>query len=345
MRDYAVNSLGVKHLTGTVRSVNLANDEFISSVVSDVHGEINADFFIDCTGFHSLLIGKTYQIDFKDTSNILFCDNAVTMQVPYDSEESPILTHTVSTAQLAGWTWDIGLTKRRGVGYVYSSNHTSKQEAEDLLRGYVGKNSEHLPLRHIKMKTGYRKKQWHKNCVALGLAAGFIEPLESTALAMIELAIKFLSDEFPYTKNAMSISEKKFNEVFTYRWDAIIDFVKLHYVLSKRDDSKFWLDNRNPDSIPDSLKLKLEKWKISPPTRNDFPSIYDIFGLESHLYVLYGMDFFPEVHLQRASINVHKKQAEHYFKQVRNDILRTAGSMQINRELINKVYQYGFKRV
>jgi tryptophan halogenase len=345
LREYAVNSLGVTHLTGTVTDVKLAEDGFISSVMSKECGEISADLFIDCTGFKSLLIGETYNIDFEDTSDILFCDNAVTMQVPYDDMNAPIMTHTISTAQPAGWTWDIGLTKRRGVGYVYSSKHSSRQEAEQLLRNYVGKKSEQLTTRHIPIKTGYRIKQWHKNCVALGLSAGFIEPLESTALAMIELATKFLSDEFPYSKKAMPIIEKKFNDVFIYRWQAIVDFVKLHYVISKRDDSKFWLDNRETSSIPASLQAKLEKWSMSPPTRNDFPSIYDIFGLESHQYVLYGMDFCPDISHQKSAIMVNEKLANHYLEQVSKQGKQTAPLMQKNRDLINKVYQYGLKKI
>lgn len=345
LREYATTKLGVKHLVGTVSEVKLDKDDYITSLISKEQGEICGDLFIDCTGFSALLIGKTYDVEFEDTSDILFVDNALTIQIPYENEDSPIATHTISTAHEAGWTWDIGLATRRGVGYVYSSKHTSHEKAEEVLRNYVGKAAEGLSTRRIPMTTGYRKKQWHKNCVAIGLSAGFLEPLESTAIVMIELAAKYLSEEFPYTKQAMPIVEKKFNEVFVFRWETIVDFVKLHYVLNKREDSDFWKDNRKAESIPTSLQERLDKWALSPPTKNDFPSIYDIFGLESNQFVLYGMEFYPDISHHNSTLLGKEKIAQKAFEQVNQQGKQALMTMEKHRELLNKVSRYSFSKI
>lgn len=345
LKEFAISTLGVTHLTGTVNKVHLDQDEFISSVESIEHGAIEADLFVDCTGFNSLIMGKTYQVDLVDIKQHLFVDSAVTLQIPYEHDNSLIKTHTISTAQEAGWTWDIGLTTRRGIGYVYASDYSSPEQAEYVLKQYIGPAAEQLTPRHIAMPVGYRKKQWHKNCVAIGLSAGFIEPLESTAIAMIELAAKYLCEEFPHTKSAMPLIEKRFNNVFIHRWQAIVDFVKLHYALSKRTDSSFWLDNVNSTSWPESLVEKLTKWSHSPPTVNDFPSRYDIFGLESHQYVLYGMGFEPNTAHMAASMIDQQKLASQLLNQVTSQTAQLKKQLPLQRELLNKVQQFGFPSI
>lgn len=345
LRKHSIEKLGVKHQVATIDKVNLDDDAFIASVETKDGQTIKGDFFVDCSGFRSLLIGETYNVDFESTQKYLFVDNAIAIQVPYPEKDSPIATHTISTAHEAGWTWDIGLSGRRGVGYVYSSAHTSHERAEQVLREYIGKNAEGLQARRIPMKTGYRTKQWHKNCVAIGLSAGFIEPLESTAIAMIELAAKLLSEEFPYSKQAFPILEKQFNDVFIYRWQAIIDFVKLHYLLSKRTDSQFWIDNTNPASAPRSLLDKLAKWQLSPPTRNDFPSIYDIFGLESHQYVLYGMGFKPDISLKQAAMDQQEGMASNYLQQLAKQEANLSAQLPKQRQLIEQIKQHGLSKL
>ena len=345
LREYAIKNLGVRHLVGTVSDISLDAKGFISSVISSQHGELTGDLFIDCSGFSALLIGKTYQIDFVDNSHVLFVNRAVTMQVPYQNIQAPIPSHTISTAHQAGWTWDIGLTGRRGVGYVYSSAHCSNEQAEQTLRDYIGGQSDNLNARKISFQSGFRKKQWHKNCVAIGLSAGFVEPLESSAIAMIELAAKFVAEEFPYSRALMAISAEKFNQAFTYRWQRIIDFIKLHYALSKRRDSDFWCDNCKSSSIPDTLQEKLTKWALAPATRHDFPSMYDLFGLESHQYVLYGMEYLPDVSLMQATLAERDNVAEHLFAQVAQQRKMLAQQMPENRKLLEQAYQHGFSKL
>lgn len=345
LRKHGTEKLGIKHLVGTVSDVTLNKNGDIHSVTSNEQGEIEADLFIDCTGFKSLLLGETLKVDFQSTQDYLFVDTAITMQVPYKNKEHPIASHTISTAQEAGWTWDIGLKERRGIGYVYSSKHTSHERAEQVLRQYIGDEAEGLQTRIFPMKTGYRTKQWHKNCIGIGLSAGFLEPLESTAIAMIELAARYLCEEFPHQKEAMPLISDKFNEVFIYRWKAIVDFVKIHYFLTKRTDNQFWIDNADPKSAPKSMLKKLEKWALSPPTKNDFPNIYDIFGLESHQYVLYGMDFKTDISSQEYALMSGEKQANILLKQVDSMKKQLLQTFPNNRDLINKIAKFDLPKI
>ena len=187
------------------------------------------------------------------------------LQVPYAAADSSIASHTLSTAQDAGWIWDIGLPSRRGVGHVYSSAHTNDEAAERSLLAYVQRTSgagfemAGTP-RKIDLKPGYREKFWHRNCVAVGISGGFIEPLEASALALIEMSARMIADDLPATREVMNVVARRFNERFTYRWSRIIDFLKLHYLLSKREDSDFWIDKRRVETIPLRLQEQLALW-------------------------------------------------------------------------------------
>jgi hypothetical protein len=212
------------------------------------------------------------------------------VQVPYAGAEAPIASQTTSTARSAGWIWDIGLQSRRGVGYTYSSAHTDDEAAFEVLRQYVAANRgpeiESLEPRKINFKPGHREQFWHRNCVAVGMSAGFLEPLEASALVMIELAGQFIVEECPVDRTSMALVSKRYNKLFGYRWDRIIDFLKLHYLLSERDDSEFWVDNRQPEGISDSLAERLELWKHRAPWLTDFPYQDEIFSAASYQYVL-----------------------------------------------------------
>ena len=175
---------------------------------------------------------------FRSQKHVLFNDTALALQIPYADENSPIASQTISTAQSNGWIWDIGLPTRRGVGHVYSSAHTSDDAAEVRVArttssALAGRKTAAAP-RKLTFNPGYREKFWHRNCVAIGLSAGFIEPLEASALALVELSAAMLSDEMPATRATMDIVARRFNDSFTYRWARVIDFLKMHYVLTQR---------------------------------------------------------------------------------------------------------------
>jgi flavin-dependent dehydrogenase len=344
LQKFCTGKLGVAHVRDHVRGVNTADNGDIASLETAAHGQLEGDLFIDCTGFASLLLGQHFGIPFVSANETLFCDTALALQVPYEIEDSPIASNTISTAQSAGWIWDIGLPTRRGVGHVYSSSHTTQEDAELALRKYVensgnGGRAESGVLRKISINPGHREKFWHRNCVAVGISAGFIEPLEASALALIEMSAAMIRDELPATREIMDVVAGRFNDRFRYRWDRIIDFLKLHYVLSQRTDSEFWLDNRRPETIPERLQELMGLWRYRSPSRRDFYEVEEIFPAASYQYVLYGMEFQPEKQRPRYSDNA--ELAARLFAENYRTTERFLTGLPLNRELINHVRMHG----
>lgn len=345
MQKFCVGQLGVKHLLTHVDGID--SDETGDIVALRAGNErINGDLFIDCTGFSSLLMRQQFDIPRVDTTDVLFCDTALAVQVPYPEPDAPINSHTVSTAREAGWIWDIGLPTRRGVGYVYSSAHCSDEQAERVLLDYLGNQAESLSAspRKIPIEPGHLETFWCRNCVAVGISAGFIEPLEASALALIEQSAQMIADELPATQEMMHMASDRFNKRFLYRWDRIVDFLKLHYLLSQREDSEFWIDNRRPETIPDRLKELLELWRYRPPSRRDFPQIEEIFPAASYQYVLYGMGYKPDsdTHLRRLD---DRQLAHGCFRTNQQLTGKYLSGLPSNRDLIRHIVEHGMKRI
>ena len=349
LQRHCTEKLGVEHILDHVRGVNAADNGDIASLQTASHGELAADLFIDCTGFAALLLGRHYDIPFVSKKDVLFTDTALAVSVPYQEETSPIASQTIATAVDAGWIWDIGLPTRRGVGHVYSSSYTADEEAEAALIGYLERTSGSSATglespRKISINPGHREKFWHRNCVAVGISAGFIEPLEASALALIELSAAMISDEMPATRDTMDIVARRFNERFSYRWSRVIDFLKLHYVLSKRTDSPFWVENRQSDSVPARLQELLLLWGHRPPSRNDFFQIEEIFPSASYQYVLYGMGFRPQAALvPRKSDDA--KRADRFFRESADLTRKMLAALPANRELINQIKRHGLQKI
>ena len=339
LHRHCTTRLGVTHIVDHVTGINGDPDGDIESLSTANHGELQGDLFVDCTGMASMLLGEHYGIGYRDRGNVLFNDSALALQVPYADRNGPIASQTISTAQSAGWIWDIGLTTRRGIGYTYSSRHTSDEAAEKELRAYVeqlqGVSAESLEPRKIAFRPGHREKFWHRNCVAVGMASGFLEPLEASALVMVELAGKMISEELPACRAVMDIVARRYNDVFLYRWDRIIDFLKLHYVLSKRSDTRYWTDNRDPETIPESLQELLRLWRYQPPWHNDFSHREEIFSSASYQYVLYGMGFETEPR-GSASDSRSAAEAERLFAENSQMANKIVANLPGNRELLSR---------
>ncbi len=344
LTKFATEHLGVKHVLAEVTDVVLDDEGFIQSVITDTAGELSADFFLDCTGSRAMLMEKALGVPWLKIDNVLFNDTALAMQVPYESEDTPIATHTIATAHEAGWTWDIGLHNRRGVGYVYSSKYTTDERAEQVLREYAGPMSEGIAVRKIPLNLGYREKFWHKNCVAIGMSAAFIEPLEASAIFLIEAAANMLADQFPRQREAMAYVEEKYNKTFRLRWDKSVDFVKLHYCITKRQDTPYWVDNCDPASIPEALQKRLAHWKTHPPTKYDFDYAYEPFVLDSYLFVLYGMEYDVDL-THNATSFAQSTEAKAKFDNVERVAELLKRELPSHRELVEKVYQYGFAKI
>ncbi|RBP48728.1 tryptophan halogenase family protein [Arenicella xantha] len=351
LRRHCTEKLGVKHISDHVQTVHTHPNGDINGVHTSQHGLVTGDLFVDCTGFNGLLIDKHYEIPFNSVADTLFNDRALAVHVPYQRDNEPIASATLSTAQSAGWIWDIGLPSRRGVGHVYSSEFTSDEAAEVELRQYlealVGRRQAHeLTVRKIQFKPGHRASFWHRNCVAIGLSAGFVEPLEASALVLVEYAANMLAEQLPANRDVMDITAKRFNHKFAYRWQQIIEFLKLHYVLNQRDDAAYWQAHRHQDSVPDSLREKLKVWRHQAPWHLDTPHIDELFPSASYQYVLYGMGFvtYPQS-LEARNASQQLAQANQLLHDNAKRTASLLNAMPNNRELINKVAEFGFQKI
>jgi tryptophan halogenase len=344
LQRHCTTTLGVRHVLADVTRVNQAEDGDIVSLTTEQAGDVPGDLFVDCTGFASLLLGKTLGVPFRDCSDVLFCDTALALQIPYDSPDSPIASHTISTAQSAGWIWDIGLPTRRGTGHVYSSAHIDDETAERELRAYIGPAAEGLTARKIPIRAGHRETFWKRNCVAVGLAAGFMEPLESSAIVLVELSAKLIAEQMPANREVMDIVAKRFNETGHYRWGRIIDFLKLHYVLTKRRDTPFWIDNVAPSSIPERLQELMQLWKYQPPWFfEEFDRLDEIFPAASYQYVLYGMGYETEASPMETLAT--RQRASRLLDENARTTARMRDQLPRNRDLLNKIQQFGFQSI
>jgi len=344
MRDHAVGTLGVEHVIDEVVDVTVDDAGDIASLQLKAAGTLAGDLFVDCTGFAARLIGGVYGARFRDCSDILFADHALAMQVPYPHEDAPIACHTIATAQEAGWIWDIGLWTRRGVGHVYSSSHTSHDAAEAALRAYIGPAAEGLSARRIAIRAGHRETFWSHNCVAVGLSGGFLEPLEASALMLIETAVDSIADRLPRTRAAIAVHARQFNAAFTHHWDRIIEFLKLHYLLTRRTDTPFWRDNADPATAPDSLVESLALWRHHPPSAPDFPHQPEVFSWPSYQYILHGMDFdadysaAPQIHSEAAG-------ARRWFAQAERARSEALAQLPRHRDLLGRIRAHGLQPV
>ena len=288
LRDYAV-ARGAVHLQDDIVSVERTEGGAIAALQLKDRGRVPADLFVDCTGFQSLLIQKTLAEPFTRFGDSLFCDSAVAMQVPSDPERNGIAPYTTAHAQESGWIWRIPLYHRDGSGYVYSSAHATAEEAEATLRRYHGQNANGVPARHIKMNVGRHERSWVENCVAIGLSASFVEPLESTTIFFIQLAIEELVACFPRDQQIDPALRNRFNRVLGDCVDGVRDFLVLHYFGSDRDDSEFWRDVQGSMVVPDRLRASLETWRACLPTPRTIYPAYHGFDSYSWATILLGL--------------------------------------------------------
>jgi tryptophan halogenase len=347
LRRHCTERLGVVHVADHMEGVEAHENGDIAALRLRERGRLEADLFVDCTGLASLLLGQHYGVALRPQRHVLFNDRALALQIPYATERAPIASQTVSTARPEGWVWDIGLPTRRGVGLVYSSAHVSDDAAELALRDHIARSGGPADVpaaRRLRFEPGYRDIFWHRNCVAIGLSAGFIEPLEASAIALIELSAAMLCDDLPATREEMDIVAARFNEAFTYRWGRVIDFLKLHYVLSRRTDSAFWIDHRRPESVPGRLQELLLLWRHRPPSRLDLPRNDEVFPSASYQYVLYGMGFRPALEAAPRRSD-DPERADGCFREAAKLTVRMLAALPGHRELLEHIRHKGLQRI
>ena len=319
---------GVKTLDALVQDATLDPENgFVRSLVLDNGEAIEADLFIDCSGFRALLIEKALGTGYESWQRWLPCDRAIALQCEPSSDA--ILPFTIATAQDHGWTWRIPLQHRIGNGYVYSSTHCSEQDAEDLL----ARSLEGLPItsaNHQRFTAGMRTRFWDRNCIALGLAGGFIEPLESTSINLVHRALSILMDHFPGTACDPRLSRIA-NRAFAGEQEKIRDFIVLHYWLSRRNDTPFWRDIHEA-GIPGSLQEKIEAYQANGSL---LQGQYESFRADSWLTMYNGFGVTPDT-LDTRIADVDLAQITADLEAIRRNIASAATQAPLHRDVIER---------
>ncbi len=336
LRDHCVDHLGVLHVADTMVGLKAHDNGDIQAIETKNSGDIVGDLFIDCTGFRSLLLGQHFGVPLISKSDILFQDTALAVQVPYRPED-PVQSSTVATAQPAGWIWDVSLSTRRGVGHVYSSAHMDEDQATDHIRQYLGLKSQEftkLSVRKLGIGSGYRETFWKQNCIGIGLSAGFLEPLEASALMLIETAANMVADGMPTNRDEMEGSARVFNNDLHKIWTHIIHFLKLHYCLSDRPEA-FWRDNRASASIPEELQHDMTKWSQNVPWLSE-PDQYSVFPPASYQYVLFGMGYKSSGNSFDMSQEM-QQLGQKNIEAVERSVARLTSMLPTNRDLLDQM--------
>jgi len=317
---------GVTRIESTVNEVVLDPRAFIESITLSDGQTITADFFIDCTGFKGLLIEETFKLGYEDWSHYLPCNRAVAVQTENTGAPAPF---TVATARAAGWTWRIPLQHRTGNGYVFASQYCSDDEATQTLLNAVDGKLVNEP-RIIPFVTGKRKKIWHKNCLALGLASGFLEPLESTAIHLVYKGLVNFIRQFP-DKDFDPLLEQQFNARMDKDYVEVRDFIILHYCTTQRDDTEFWRRCKTMD-VPESLREKINIFRQRGQLTY---SEEDLFAASSWHSILDGMNIRPQKYHPLIDVLDGAKLAQS-LTQGKNAIRDLVMQLPTHGEFINK---------
>lgn len=277
---------GVERVEGTIREVNLnAENGHVDSLTLASGQVLEGDFFIDCTGFRGLLIEQALNAGFEDWSHWLPCDRAMAVQSAPVGEPVP---YTRSMAHGAGWQWRIPLQSRVGNGIVYASRYMSDERAREHLLANVEGPLKTDP-KPIQFRTGTRRRHWVKNCLALGLASGFLEPLESTSIHLVQRSLVRFVQLFP-AAGVAAVDVEEFNRQTQTEVERIRDFIILHYKVTQRDDTPFWRYCQQME-IPAALRQRIDLFRTSGRV---FKAENELFAEESWIQVMLGQGIMPE---------------------------------------------------
>jgi len=326
LRRYA-EARGVRRTEGKVGKVELNPETgFIEALQIEGGGRIEADLYIDCSGFRGLLIEEALKTGYEDWTSWLPCDRALAIPCARAGEPP---SHTIATAREAGWQWRIPLQHRTGNGYVYASGFIDEEAALERLLGSL----EGKPLadaNRLRFTTGRRRKSWNRNCVALGLSSGFLEPLESTSIHLVQRGIALLLAYFPDRRFEPADIER-YNKTLAFEYERIRDFLVLHYTTNQRDDTEFWRHCRtipHPDSLKERIALFEGYGRI---LRED----NELFPVQSWLYVLLGQKFFPRGY-EPVADRLDPAYAQSGLDNIREVIAEAAEAMPLHADFIRQ---------
>ena len=285
-------ALGVTYISDDV--VDVVRDErgFVAALELKQRGTHPVEFVFDCSGFRSLILRRALDEPFIPYGDHLLCDRALAVQIPH-RPEAKLEPYTTSTALGAGWAWNVPLRARRGTGYVFSSRFRSDDEAIEEFRVHLGPDGRDVEPRVIPLTIGRAQRSWVKNCLAVGLAGGFVEPLESTSIHLIQVAVRRFIDFMPDRDCAPPLVDR-YNETTRQMFEDIRDFICMHYAVSNLD-TPFWQAARSEAVVPDRVRERLALWRHKVPSALDIDVENPLFSEWSYVYVLAGKGFFDDV--------------------------------------------------
>ncbi|QKW32552.1 tryptophan 7-halogenase (plasmid) [Nocardiopsis flavescens] len=307
----ATEELGVHHVQGRMVRAEQNTDGFIQALITEEGERIPGDLFIDCSGFRGLLINKTLEEPFIDMGDHLLCDSAVATQVPHDDDAEGVEPYTSAIAMKSGWTWKIPMLGRFGTGYVYSSRFCSQDEAIDEFCSLWRLDPQEAELNKIRFRVGRNRRAWVKNCVSIGAASCFVEPLESTGIYFAYAALHQLVKFFPDKRFNGSLIDS-FNREIETMFDDTRDFIQAHYYFSPREDTPFWRANKELN-LSETIQRKVAMYSaglaINQPPNDDAGIYYGNFEEEfrnfwnnsNYFCVLAGLGKIPDAPMPRLS--------------------------------------------
>jgi tryptophan 6-halogenase len=314
----------VKQIIGEVVEVGKDKNGYIKFLKTKNNELIHGDFFIDCSGFRGTLIKETLEEPFNSYEKTMLCDRAVVLRTPHTLEKGNTPSCTTATAVKNGWIWHIPLQTHNSFGYVYASAFSSEKEAEKELRDHVGKASNGQESRQIKMRAGVSRRHWVKNCVAIGLAGGFIEPLESSGLLLMQLGVEGLINYFP-DKNFDPFLIDEYNRLMQEAYDRVHTFIMMHYFTTNREDTPFWKANKNNLKYSNTINDILRRWNKGVLVRDprhllESKGIDLIFGYKAYIDLLTGVGVIPErtpMVLNCLEFEKVKPKIDRYFREIK----------------------------
>ena len=317
--------LGVVRTEGKIVDATLrGTDGFIESVTLEDGGTIDGELFVDCSGFRGLLIEQALKTGYEDWTHWLPCDRAVA--VPCESVE-PLTPYTQAIARKAGWQWRIPLQHRIGNGHVYCSEYLGDDEATSILLQNLDGSPEAEP-RLLRFTTGMRKQLWNKNCIALGLASGFMEPLESTSIHLVQSGLSRLISLFPDSDFCQENTDE-YNRQSRFEYERIRDFLILHYHANQRSDSEFWIGRREL-TVPDELQRKIDLFGRSGRIYRDAD---ELFAEVAWLQVMLGQGIEPQTHHPLASV-LTDEQLQGFMANLQTIIQQAVKRLPSHREFV-----------
>jgi tryptophan 6-halogenase len=340
---------GVRHVIDQVADVVLGEEGSIESLRTVRGRHVEADLFIDCSGFRGLLINKALQEPFIDMSNYLVNDSAVAAAIPHDDDAHGVEPYTSAIAMDSGWTWKIPMLGRFGSGYVYSSKFADEDRAARDFCRLWNLDPDKTELNRIRFRVGRNRRAWVKNCVSIGLSSCFVEPLESSGIYFIYAAIYQLAKHFP-DKSFNPVLADRFNREIEFMFDDTRDFIQTHYLTTPREDTPFWRANKFELTISDDVKHKLETYRSGLPVNmpitgedayySDFEAEFRNFWTNGSYYcILAGMGWFPEQPVPSIRYRAESRQkAELLFERVKKQSRELQATLPSHRDFLRQLH-------